>query len=166
MTAPVTPPTNWGSISAIAGVLAVLAGASVMAVVSGTLDGTQVAGLVSIIAGSTAVAGGLTLAGDGKASDLVPHLILILAVIGMTVALALEHVYTSTEVTMILGFIIGGGGTGAGVGVTNAKLNALAAVHHGVLTETPTETPAEIPADFATPPAPTGGPPTGLPVQP
>jgi hypothetical protein len=175
MTTPAkTPLVNWGTVAAVVGVLAVLAGAAVMAVVSDTLTGTQVAGFVAIIAGSTAVAGGLTLAGDGNPSDLIPHLVLVLAVIGLTVALALEHVFTSTEVVLIFGFIIGGGGTGAGVGVTTARLNALAAAaaepaivkqlppdptERGIaIVEGSTPTPRQVPVV-------TDGPPDGLPIR-
>lgn len=108
----------------VAVVLALLAAAGVLATVSNVLTGVQVYAIVSVIAGGAAVAGGIALS---STSNLIPHLILILAVIGLTVAMALEHVFGTVEVTGVFGYILGGGAIGAAI--TNTQMSMRSGRH-------------------------------------
>jgi len=101
-------------------VLAVLAAAGVLAALTTTLNGAEVFALLTVIAGGTAVSGGLALGGTTGA-NLVPHIVLITAVLGLTVALAILKIFDSGEVTGVFGFILGGGAVGAGSSVTSAQ---------------------------------------------
>lgn len=111
------------SMLLVGGILATLAAAGVLACTTSTLTGTQVFGLISVLAGSTAVAGGLSLTGpQPSGSGIIPHLIVILAILGLTVALATRNVFGNTEVVGVFGFILGGGAIGAGSQIMNTKL--------------------------------------------
>ena len=117
MTTTWTPSPTQQTLIVLTGVLSVLAAAAVLAVFTpSTVSGVQVFGIVTAVASGTAVLGGLALAATVSPSSAVPHFVLILAVIGLTVALALQHVWGGTEVTGIFGMVVGGGLAGAGVG--------------------------------------------------
>ena len=119
------------SLLLLGAVLGVLAAAAVLSVFSTTLSGSDVFQVVAALGGGTAVAGGIAL--TSTPANVYPHLILIAAVLGLTVALALEHVFGATEVKGTLAFIIGGGIFGAGSNVTTttkvAQARAEAAAH-------------------------------------
>ena len=100
--------------------LAVLAAGGALAVLTGTMSGDQLYGLVAVMAGSTAVAGGLAISSTGTGTNIVPHVVLILGVLGLTVAMALEHVFGATEVAGVFSFVVGGGTTGAVTGAVQA----------------------------------------------
>ena len=108
----------------ILAVLAILAAAGVLAVLSHTVSGAQVYTLVAAVLGGTAVVGGIAL-NLNSPSTVFPHLFVVLAIIGLTIAMALEHIFTSGEVSGIFGMIIGGGAIGAGSSAVSAKLTAL-----------------------------------------
>ena len=116
------------SLLQLAAVLAVLSAAGVLATVTTTLTGTQVYAMVTVIAGGTAVAGGLAL--SATPANMLPHLLLIAAVLGLTIALAVQHVFGSTEVTGVFGFILGGGALGAGSNIVATKIAAANAAHN------------------------------------
>jgi hypothetical protein len=103
-------------------VLAVLAAAGILAVVTTTLTGTEVYAIITVVAGGTAVAGGLAL--SATPANMLPHLLLIAAVLGLTIALAVEKVFGSTEVVGVFGFILGGGALGAGSNIVATKVAA------------------------------------------
>jgi hypothetical protein len=107
----------------LAAVLAVLAAAGVLATVTTTLSGTEVYGIITVIAGGTAVAGGLAL--SATPANMLPHLLLIAGVLGLTIALAVEKVFTSTDVVGVFGFILGGGALGAGSNIVATKVAAM-----------------------------------------
>lgn len=102
-------------------VLALLATAAILAVLTTTVTGSEAFGLVAAVSGGTALAGGLAISPATPTTNLIPHTVLILAVLAMTVALTLQHVWTGVEVTGIFGFITGGGIMGAGSGVAVAE---------------------------------------------
>lgn len=108
------------SVLPLVAVLALLAGAALLTVVSKTLTGGDVYGLVTVLAGGTAVAGGLAL--SSSTANIVPHVVLIVAVVGLTVAMALEHVFGSVEVQGVFEFILGGGSVGAGSNIVTMRL--------------------------------------------
>ena len=97
--------TTQRALLQLAAVLVVLAAAGVLATVTTTLSGSEVYGIITVIAGGTAVAGGLAL--SATPANYLPHLLLIAAVLGLTVALAVEKVFGSTEVVGVFGFILG-----------------------------------------------------------
>jgi len=111
------------SLLQLASVLVVLAAAGILATVTTTLSGTQVYAIITVVAGGTAVAGGLAL--SATPSNMLPHLLLIAAVLGLTVALAIEKVFGSTEVLGVFGFILGAGALGAGSNIVATKVAAL-----------------------------------------
>lgn len=115
------------SLLQLGAVLVVLAAAGVLAIVTNTITGVQVYAMITVIAGGTAVAGGLAL--TPEPANLIPHLVLIAAVLGLTVALAVEKVFGSTEVIGVFGFILGGGALGAGSTIVASKVAAAAAAH-------------------------------------
>ena len=92
-------------------ILLALAAVGVLATVAHVLSGSDVMGIVSVFAGGTAIAGGLAL--GASPTNLYPHLILIAAVIGLTVAMALMHVFVKADVMGTFGFIFGAGIGGA-----------------------------------------------------
>src|ERR1019366_47164 len=96
-------------------VLLVLAAAGVLATVGHILTGGDVYLLVSALAGGTSLAGGLAL--SVTPTNLYPHLILISAVIGLTVAMGLTHVFDHTAIQGIFGVIMGAGILGAGTNI-------------------------------------------------
>jgi hypothetical protein len=112
------------SLLLLAAVLGVLAAVSVLSVLTTTLSGSDVFMVVGAVAGGTAVAGGIAL--TSTPANVLPHIILILAVLGLMVALALEHVFGTAEVKGTVAFIVGGGIFGAGSNVTTAKAAAVA----------------------------------------
>lgn len=108
----------------VGSVLVVLTAAAVLAVFEPpTMPAAGLYGLVGVIAGGTAVAGGIAL--TTPSTSTVPHLILIAAVLGLTVAMAVQHIFGHTEVTGVFAFILGGGSVGAGTNVMNTKLGQL-----------------------------------------
>lgn len=115
-------PTSLKSFVQLGALLAVLAAAGILATTTSTLSGPQVFAMIGFIAGGTAVAGGLAL--TSPTTSLIPHLVLILAVLALTVALAVKHVFGSTEVDGVFTFILGGGAVGAGSGIITAKVTA------------------------------------------
>jgi hypothetical protein len=133
--------TTQRALLQLAAVLVVLAAAGVLATVTTTLSGSEVYGIITVIAGGTAVAGGLAL--SATPANYLPHLLLIAAVLGLTVALAVEKVFGSTEVVGVFGFILGGGALGAGSNIVATKVAA--ALHP----QQPTPLP---PAAMAAPP--------------
>jgi hypothetical protein len=112
------------SLLQLGAVLAVLAAAGVLAVTTTTLDATQAFGIVGVIAGGTAVAGGIAL--TATPSNMLPHIVLIAAVLGLMIALAIEGVWGQVEVTGVFTFIIGGGALGAGSSIVTTKVAAAA----------------------------------------
>jgi hypothetical protein len=104
----------------LSAVLVVLAAAGVLAVTTATLSGTEVYALVGFIAGGTAVAGGIAL--TATPANVIPHIILILAVLGLTIAMAEKSVFGNAEVTGVFTFIVGGGVLGAGSNIITTKL--------------------------------------------
>jgi hypothetical protein len=111
----------------LAAVLVVLAAAGVLAVTTATLSGTEVYALVGFIAGGTAVAGGIAL--TATPANVIPHIILILAVLGLTIAMAEKSVFGNAEVTGVFTFIVGGGVLGAGSNIITTKLAKANAAH-------------------------------------
>jgi hypothetical protein len=95
-------------------ILAVLAAISVLAVIGHTVTGSDAYGVLMLVAGGTAVAGGIILGSTVPNNALFAHVILILAVIGMLVALSLQHLFTSTQVVGVFSVILGGGSVGVG----------------------------------------------------
>ena len=101
-------------------VLLLLAAAGVLATIGHVLTGGEVYSIVSVLAGGTSLAGGLAL--SVAPANLYPHLILIAAVIGLTVAMALTHLFGSTAVEGVFGFILGAGVLGAGSNIITKML--------------------------------------------
>ena len=93
-------------------ILLALAAAGILATVAHILTGTDVFGIVSVLAGATALAGGLAL--SVTPTNLYPHLVLIAAVIGLTVAMGLTHIFVRADVVGVFGDIFGAGLLGAG----------------------------------------------------
>src|ERR1035437_4463846 len=96
-------------------ILLALAAVGVLATVAHVLTGSDVMGIVSVLAGGTALAGGLAI--SASPTNLCPHLVLITSVIGLTVAMALMHVFVQADVMGVFGFIFGAGVLGAGANV-------------------------------------------------
>ncbi|MDE1904848.1 MAG: hypothetical protein KGH75_00170 [Rhodospirillales bacterium] len=105
----------------------ILAGAGVLATVVTLLSGNEVYGLVMAIGGTTVLAGGIALAGPTTSTTFVPHLLLVAAVIALTIAMGIEHVFTSTQVTGVFYLVIGPGIAVAGGTLYAAQIRRVAA---------------------------------------
>jgi len=114
------------TVASVASILVILAAAGILAAMTTTLDGAQVYTLLAVIAGGTAVSGGLALGGT-TSTNLIPHTVLLIAVLGLAVALAMVKVFDSGEVVGVFGFVLGGGAVGAGSVATSTQEAAAAA---------------------------------------
>src|ERR1700722_17052295 len=110
---------NWRSLLQMSAVLAVLATGGVLAVITTVLSGAILYGIVMAITSATAVAGGIAL--SSNPSNLVPHIVMIFAGLGLLVAMSVTQSWGSTKANGIFGSIIGGGALGAGINTINAK---------------------------------------------
>jgi hypothetical protein len=77
--------------------------------------------IVLALASGVALLGGIVLGSPVPNGQTFPHLIFVVAVIGLTVAMALEHVWTADQVQYVVGAIIGGGLAGFGSTVTTSS---------------------------------------------
>lgn len=102
-------------------VLALLAGLATLAVEGTTVTGPYLLTIVLALASGVALLGGIVLGSPVPNGQTFPHLIFVVAVIGLTVAMALEHVWTADQVQYVVGAIIGGGLAGFGSTVTTSS---------------------------------------------
>jgi hypothetical protein len=102
-------------------ILAILAAASVLAVINNTITGSQAYDTLVLIGTATAVSGGYVLASPVPNSQLGPHLIITLAAIGMATGLGLEHVWDSGQIQGVFSTVLGGGVAGVIAGNTAAN---------------------------------------------
>lgn len=99
-------------------VLAVLAAIGVLTVVgSAPVTSNQAYSVVMFITVATATAGGVILGGPTSNSNLAPHLLIILAILGLATALGVESVFTGGQISGIFAGLLGGGAIGV---ATNA----------------------------------------------
>ncbi len=94
-------------------VLAIL-GTTAYLTVDGVLTSVMALGVLSLIVGATAVAGTIVLSGPQPNTDLVPHLVILLAIIGFVTALGAKGYFDGSDIVAIFGVLIGGGSVGLG----------------------------------------------------
>ena len=80
----------------------------------GVITGNDAMGFISLIVGATAVAGTILLSGQTPNVNLIPHLVIMVAIIGFATAMGLLGIFTGTNIVAILGVMIGGGTVGFG----------------------------------------------------
>lgn len=102
------------SAAALFFVLGLLAAAGVLAS-RGTISPSDAYGFLSLVIGATGVAGTIVLAGPTSNTQLAPHVLILLAVIGYTTALGYLGLFQGTEVIGVFGVIVGGGSLAIGV---------------------------------------------------
>lgn len=102
--------------------LAILAATAVLAVVPkpATFTGTDAYGILMVALGAVGVLAGGVLGSNTPNSALVPHLIFMVAAVGMCVALGLDHVFTSSQILGVFSTFLGGSAAGVGVSVVNS----------------------------------------------
>lgn len=100
--------------------LAILAATAVLAVIPkpALFTGTDAYGILMVALGAVGVLAGGVLGSTTPNSALVPHLVFVLAAVGMCVALGLNHIFTSSQILGVFTAFLGGSAAGVGVAVT------------------------------------------------
>ena len=95
-------------------VLALLAGSAVLTV-QGVITANDAYGFLGLVVGATAVAGTIVLSDANQSnSNLLPHVVIVLAIMGYTVALGSSGYFSGTEIVGIFSVLIGGGSLAMG----------------------------------------------------
>jgi len=123
---------------------ALLAALGILAV-TGHVDGGTAWTVTMVVTGGGALLAGIVLGNPAQSnSNLFPHFVLSLMLIGMILAMALQDIFTATMIKGFFATVVGSGGAGVGVGAGVAGFNT-AVTAPAALTD------ATIPADFAQP---------------
>lgn len=98
----------WKSLPQTISALAILAVIGTLGA-TGHLNSTQVNTMLLALIGAIGVSGALVLGSPAPNINALPHIILAVFVLGLTVALSLLNILSNAEVFGILGVIVGGG---------------------------------------------------------
>ena len=101
------------SLPKLAFVLAIL-GSVAWLTAEGVTTANDAMGFLSLVIGATAVAGTIVLAGPTSNANLIPHVVVLIAILGFVTAMGLLGIFTGTEIVAVLGVMIGGGSVGYG----------------------------------------------------
>lgn len=105
-------------------VVTLLAMVGILGVV-GTMTSTEVSSVTLFLISATGVAGTVILIGPQSDTNLLGHLSVYLAVIGLTTAMGVTHVFTDGDVENIISALLGAGSLVAGIGVVTSFFGAL-----------------------------------------
>lgn len=94
-------------------VLALLASVAVLTI-SNVITANDAYGFLGLVIGATAVAGTIVLSGPQDNSYLIPHVVILLAVLAFAVILGAKGYFTGTEIVGIFTVLIGGGSLAVG----------------------------------------------------
>ena len=92
-----------------------------------TITGTQATSVILFLITATAVAGTITLVGPSSNVNLIPHLVIILAIIAAATVLGIRNTLTGAEVTNVIGALLGGGTIGVGFNIFGSQMRAYVA---------------------------------------
>ena len=108
--------------------LAILAATSILSVIGSPpiFSGTDAYGVLMVALGAVGVLAGGVLGSTQPNSNLLSHLIFVLAAVGMCLALGLNHVFTSSQILGVFEAFLGGGAAGVGVAVVTSPAPAAA----------------------------------------
>ena len=101
-------------------ILVILAGVAILAYLD-HLTSSDAFSVIMLVGGGTAVAGGIAL-GSTPITGLIPHYILIAAVVAMTVALAIKGVFVPQQTIGVFSLILGAGAFGTGSAAVTTKV--------------------------------------------